>query len=209
MTLIARRPRLIAVAAVTAVAGLALAGWGLAPRTDAQGRALGPRMAISLVPPREPEITPGGVLEVGQLNDGFDQAALERTAEVEDPTWSPPDAYAGPDLGLASLPRMPLPRPIAMEDFPEPTPPPPADRDALNDGSRWFGLDRMRAEEAMARAERQERRARYEAFDNRDRSEPRDAYARPPWADRSEAYGPGETSGPVPYEPRDDRYSSE
>lgn len=143
MSLIARRPRLIAAAAVTAVAGLALAGWTFAPRSDADGRALGPRIAIDLVTPPEPEIVEGGILDVGQINDGFDDSALERTAVVEDPTFLPEDAYAGPEGNFAYLPRMPMPRPIAMDEFPPVDAPPPPRRDALDDGSRWFGLDRL------------------------------------------------------------------
>jgi hypothetical protein len=144
---------LIAVAAATAVAGLALAGWGLAPRTDTEGRTLGPRMAIDLVAPREPEIVDGGILEVGQINDGFDDAALERVAEVEDPTYGPEDAYAGPDHDFAYLPRMPLPRPVVMEDVLPVDKPPPPRRDALDDGSRWFGLDRLLNRGPTRRAE--------------------------------------------------------
>ncbi|KPF82926.1 hypothetical protein IP78_03440 [Brevundimonas sp. AAP58] len=145
MSLIARRPRLIAAAAVTAVAGLALAGWTFAPRTDAEGRALGPRIAIDLVTPPEPEIVEGGILDVGQINDGFDDAALDRVAVVEDPTFLPEEAYAGPDHDLTYLPRMPLPRPVALEDLSPGELPVRPRRDALDDGSRWFGLDQLLA----------------------------------------------------------------
>lgn len=194
MTLLARRPRMIAAAAATGVAALALAAWGLAPRTDAEGRAMGPRMAISLVAPKEPEVVPGGILEVGTLNDGFDRAALDRVAEIDDPTWMPPDAYAGPDDGWTAPPRMPMPRPIAVEDFPAP-PPRAADRDPLRDGSRWFGLDRMRDAMADARADRRQRRAERDAMiAQREMMARRDYAARPPWADR-----------PVPRDRYDDR----
>ncbi len=173
---------MVAVAAVTGVAALALAGWGLAPRTDAEGRSLGPRMAISLVAPREPEITEGEVLEVGTLSDGFDRAALERAAEpVEDPTWMPPDAYAGPD---AALPRMPTPRPVAFEDRSPLPEPPPEPRQPLRDGSRWFGLDRMRADAAAERDERRQRRAEQEALERRMWAERRDRDDGPTWGPR-------------------------
>lgn len=222
---------MIAVAAATGVAALALAGWSFAPRTDAEGRSLGPRMAISLVAPKEPEITPGEVLEVGTLNDGFDRAALDRAPEIDDPTWMPPDAYAGSDDGFAALPRMPMPRPIAMEDFPPPAPPPPSRGDPLRDGSGWFGLDRMRDAMADARAERRQRRAERDAMIAQ-----RDHAARPPWADRGPprdryadgprheerprhderpAYGDGDApvsppaSGPRPYYSSDDDYGPE
>lgn len=143
MSLIARRPRLIAAVAVAAVVCLALAGLAIAPRKDAEGRALGPRMAIDLVTPPTPDIVPGSILEVGQVNDGFDDAALEPVAEIVDSTLMPEDAYVGPEVDLDDVPRMPVPRPIAMERFPPVEEAPAPHRDALDDGSRWFGLDQL------------------------------------------------------------------
>lgn len=143
MSLIARRPRLIAAVVVAAIACLALAGLAMVPRKDAEGRALGQRMAIDLVTPPTPDIVPGSILEVGQVNDGFDHAALEPFAEIVDPTLMPEDAYVGPAVGLVDVPRMPLPRPIAMERFPPVEEAPAPHRDALDDGSRWFGLDQL------------------------------------------------------------------
>ncbi len=143
MSLIARRPRLLAAVAVAAVACLALAGLAMAPRKDAEGRALGPRMAIDLVTPTPHDIVPGSILEVGQINDGFDDAALEPVVEATDPTLMPGDADAGPAVDLVDVPRMPLPRPIAMERFPPVEEAPAPHRDALDDGSRWFGLDQL------------------------------------------------------------------
>lgn len=192
MSMIARRPRLIAVASVTAVAGLALAGWGLAPRTDVEGRSLGPRIAIDLVAPREPDLIDGGILEVGQINDGFDDAALERVVEVQDPTYMPEDAYIGSDHDLADLPRMPLPRLVVLEDFPPVDAPAPSRRDALNDGSRWFGLDQLLGRGPARRAEPAAMRPGPE----------------PDWreAERVEASPP---SGPRPYYADRYEYSSE
>jgi hypothetical protein len=192
VSLIARRPRLIAAAAVTAVAGLALAGWTFAPRTDADGRAPGPRIAIDLVAPKEPELVDGGILDVGQINDGFDDAALERVAVVEDPTFLPEDAYAGPDGEPAYLPRMPMPRPIAMDEFPPVEPPAPPRRDALDDGSRWFGLDRLLGFAPPRRVERVE-------------AAPDSRWDRPEYTP-VEAPAP---SGPRPYYSDSNEYSSE
>lgn len=143
MSLIARRPRLIAAVAVAAVACLTLAGLAMVPRKDAEGRALGPRMAIDLVTPPTPDIVPGSILEVGQVNDGFDDAALEPVAEIADPTLMPEDAYGGPAVDLDGVPRMPPPRPIAMEAAVPVQAAPAPDRDVLDDGSRWFGLDQL------------------------------------------------------------------
>jgi len=143
VSLIARHPRLIAAVAVAAVACLALAGLAMAPRKEAEGRALGPRMAIDLVTPPTPDIVPGSILKVGQVNDGFDDAALKPAAETADPTFLPEDAQAGPGVDLVDVPRMPPPRPIAMEtEVPVQVAPAP-DRDVLDDGSRWFGLDQL------------------------------------------------------------------
>lgn len=143
MALIARRPRLITAVAVAAVACLALAGLAMVSRNDAEGRALGPRMAIDLVMPPTPDIVPGSILDVGQVNDGFDDAALEPVAETADPTLLPEDAYAGPAVDLADVPRMPPPRPIATEAAVQVQAAPAPDRDVLDDGSRWFGLDHL------------------------------------------------------------------
>jgi hypothetical protein len=197
---------MIAVAAATGVAALALAGWSFAPRTDAEGRSLGPRMAISLVAPKEPEITPGNVLEVGTLNDGFDRAVLDRAPEIDDPTWMPPDAYAGADDGFGALPRMPMPRPVAMDDFPPPAPPPSAERDPLRDGSRWFGLDRMRDAMADARADRPRPRDRYAEMP---RYEGRPRYSERPRYGEVDEPASQPSSGPRPYYSSDDRYGPE
>jgi len=143
VSLIARRPRLLAAVAVAAVACLALAGLAMAPRKDAEGRALGPRMAIDLVTPTPHDIVPGSILEVGQINDGFDDAALEPVVEATDPTFLSEDAQAEPGVDLADVPRMPPPRPIAMETEVPVQAAPVADRDVLDDGSRWFGLDQL------------------------------------------------------------------
>lgn len=143
MSLIARRPWLIVAFAVAAVACLALAGLAIAPRKDAEGRALGQRMAIDLVTPPTPDIVPGSILEVGQVNDGFDDAVLEPVAEIADPTLMPEDAYGGPEVDLDDVPRMPPPRPIAIERFAPVEEAPAPHRDVLDDGSRWFGLDQL------------------------------------------------------------------
>ena len=142
MSLIARRPRLIAAAALASAAGLAAAAaWALWPRPAAPDAPLGPRIAIDLFTPETPEIAPGGVMEVGALNNGFDDAALRRGDEGEDAAWTPPEAYAGPDLALADPPLMPAPRAVVLEDIMPLEA--AAARDPLRDGSRWFGLDRL------------------------------------------------------------------
>lgn len=120
----------------------------------------GPRLSIAIVPPVEPDVEPGATMDVGQLSDGFDRAALERQSEVEDETYLPPDAYIG-DLRIE---RMPMPTPVEaigspMEAY-RAVVDRPTVRDALNDGSRNFGFDAPRRDFA---AEREARWAAREA----------------------------------------------
>lgn len=143
---------------VVAVAGtLAFAAFSLGgERTDRPG---GPLMAISLVAPTEPEVDPGSTMEVGQLNDGFDRAALERRPDLEDDAYLPPDAY----VGEVWVERMPMPTPVdigsPMEAY-RAVVDRGSVRDALNDGSRNFGFDAPRRDFA---AEREARWAAREA----------------------------------------------
>ena len=212
MSLIDRRPRLIVGVVLTALVALVAAGWGLAPRPDAAGRSSGPRMAIRLVTPAEPEISPGEVLEVGPLNDGFDRAALDQAPEVDDPTWTPPGADMGPQDDLAALPRMPRPRPVVAEDFPAPSPAMAEEGHPLRDGSRWFGLDRLRADATAARVERRERAERRDRDDRPSRGRGPDPRGRDETRDSMDRRGMDEgprSSGPVPYYAQPGEYSSE
>jgi len=202
VSLIDRRPRLIVGVALAGLVALVAAGWGLAPRTDVASRSSGPRMAIRLVTPVEPEISPGGVLEVGALNDGFDQAALSRAPEVNDPTWTAPEADMETKDALADLPRMPAPRPVMAEDVPAPSPAPAEDRHPLRDGSRWFGLDRLSADATAARVERRERAERRDRDDRPSRAggpDPRDPSGNRDSGDRRDMDEGPRSSGPVPY----------
>ena len=146
----------VAVAAIACVAiGVGVSAWVFAPR-DAAAGLNGPRMAISLVPPREPDVQPGSVLEVGALSDGFDRAVLERSAQpVDDPTWLPPEAYVGPGSPAQTPALMPAPKPVAAPAILathriDPT----AKPDPLEDGSRLFGFDRPAPDLSAERARR-------------------------------------------------------
>jgi predicted small lipoprotein YifL len=145
-------------------------------------RSGGPDLSVAVVPPVEREVQPGDTMEVGQLNDSFDRAALERVAAAEDETYLPPDAYAGSAIP-ADTPRMPMPTPVHLDLSPAEayriaaTGGRPA-RDPLADGSRSFGFDRPRPDFAAERVARwAEREARA---------------VRPPTA-------PSDQGGPVPY----------
>lgn len=178
---IARRPRMIAVAALVGVAGLALAGWSLAPRgAAADSRVLGPELAIVTVPPVEPDIQPGEVMEVGTLTDGFDKASLQRRAEpgyvseygydgLEQPTYvaTPAeydryDASSGVTSGPASARSVSQPV-VSAGPWDRPTPDKqPAPRSESPQGSplaqiaRSFGFDRPPPDYAAERAARRE-----------------------------------------------------
>ena len=121
-------------------------------------RALGRALSIAVVPPVEPEVLAGDTMEVGALSDGFDRAALDRPAEpsIYD-GYLPPDAY----VGEASLPRMPMPTPVA-QDTPmsayqrviDQARIEPARTDPLADGSRAFGFDTPHPDYAAERTAR-------------------------------------------------------
>lgn len=44
----------------------------------------GARMQVEVVPPNEPEVQPGGVMEVGELVDGYSHVAIHPQAVAED-----------------------------------------------------------------------------------------------------------------------------
>lgn len=143
MSMIARRPMLVAAAAVITLASLALIGLGLAQRPTPEPKAMGPRMAIDLVAPREPEVIEGGILEVGQVRDGFDDRALQPSVPIDDPTLVSQYAVAAAEDAPVEPPLMPRPSPIAAHATVPPQGVAEAQTDPLDDGSRWFGLDRM------------------------------------------------------------------
>lgn len=114
------------------------------------GRALGRTLSIAVVAPVEPEVDPGGTMEVGALSDGFDRAALDRVAEAPMDDTLPPPAWIG-DESLGD--RMPMPTPVSATLV--------ADAglaqggttgDPLADGSRAFGFDAPRPDYAAERA---------------------------------------------------------
>ncbi|MGV8929970.1 MAG: hypothetical protein ACOH1E_09460 [Brevundimonas sp.] len=147
----------VAVVAVGIVAVRAVAVPGPRPVLD------GERIRIQVVTPPEPTVTPGAVMEVGDLVDGFEGVpSPPPTAEyaVYEP-WDP--EAEKPDRPALSKPQR---EDVVIHVPPQPE---PAERNR-RDGraGRWFGFD---APEPDYRAEREARRARRDARLERDRGE--------------------------------------
>ncbi len=110
---------------------------------------LGPDLSIALVAPVEPVVAPGETMDVGELNDGFDRAVLERLPEpaFDDPLPEP-------------VPRMPMPTPVSdTRVIDVPLSAGGTTGDPLADGSRAFGFDTPRPDYAA------ERRLRWSRLD--------------------------------------------
>ncbi len=150
------RPRhLVGVVAVAGVA-VVLASLNAVALPGPRPVLDGDRMQIQVVAPTEPEITPGAVMEVGELVDGFEYVP-PAPPEAEPALWAPSDDEFDPPASLPSG------RKSDFEDarIDAPAPPEPPRRERVTDGlARWFGFD---APERDYRAEREARRARREA----------------------------------------------
>ena len=143
---------IVAPAAVIVVGGL---GFMLlrGPASQAVADMAG-QMQVEVVAPVEPEVQPGGTMEVGQLTDGYTHVAIAPAARDEDaydPTYE--TAWVEP------LP--PLPTPVttvwrSRDDAP------PATRPA-GDTESAFGFDRSGPDYAAERRARQERLDRIQA----------------------------------------------
>lgn len=146
------------IAGVVAVAALGLGGMILTGGNDGEARAGGgPGLSVAVVAPVEPDVAPGGVMDVGQLNNGFDgklpEAQPASNASVEQDYYTEQPAYVEARVE-------PLPPPRSGEEVhpyidrqSQPSPP--------RDGNpRAFGFDQPRPDYA---AEREARRAFMEA----------------------------------------------
>lgn len=162
------RPGHVAVAAVVAVIGIGVAALSAVALPGPRPVLDGDRMHIQIVDPVEPEITPGSVMDVGELVDAYEYTPPPRPT-VEPAAWAPYDEDFEP----------PKPRP-ASRDYDDrpvisvpPQPEPRADerRDVRDNAvGRWFGFD---APERDYRAEREARRARREARMEQEREQDR------------------------------------
>lgn len=135
-----RRRMVVVGSIIGAAVVIAVGAWTLAPRHAASG-VTGPGLSIAVVAPVEPVPVPGGILEVGTLNDGFDRAALDRQPEITTADYVPADAYVGEDWPplepVADV--RPMGQPYAPVNVATVT-----TTDPLADGSRLFGFDRRR-----------------------------------------------------------------
>lgn len=152
------RGRHAAAISVVAAAAFGLAGLravelpGPRPIDDAD------RLRIEVVQPVEPEITPGSVMDVGELVDGF-QGLPPPLPPLTDVAWSHDDGWDAHNETWAPTRREPH-REVGMrvyETRPEPERPSP-----VRTVQRWFGFDAPRRD---FQAERAARRARMEAME--------------------------------------------
>lgn len=154
------RPRHWAVLASVGVAALGLASLR---SVDLPGpRPVEPhtRLRIEVVPPVEPKVEPGSRMDVGELVDGF-RYTPPPPAMVEPANW---EAYDDREDWREPPPppryeRVPRREEAAV--FPPLRPEPPEVERRRPRESRWFGFDEPRRD---YRAEREERRARAEAY---------------------------------------------
>ncbi len=192
----------VAIAGLVVVGGLAVTTFALAGRDAPAPRATGPELAIAIVPPVEPDIQPGDVMEVGHLNDGFDRAALQR--QTPPPLMDAPpertqtawiDSTPPPPRRVSSPP----PREqVENRDDDRPAPPPP--RDQYEGDPRAFGFDVRRPDYETERAERRAMmEARLEArIRERFEAERRDAE----WRARNRPPRERYDGGPPPWQAR-------
>lgn len=167
------RPRHVALVAAAAVIGIgfmtvrAVALPGPRPVLD------GDRLHIQVVAPVEPEITPGSVMDVGDLVDGFEYTPPPRP-EPEPALYAPWEEEEREIRDSRSEPKR-----YAEEAVVRPPPRPEPPRESWRDSraGRWFGFD---APDRDYRAEREARRARREARMRYDRDEPPPGYDREP-----------------------------
>lgn len=155
------RPRhLVAALAVAAVA-VGLVAVRAVALSGPRPVLAGDRIQIQVVTPPEPTVTPGAIMEVGDLVDGFEGVpSPPPTAELAvyeswDPDAEKPDRSALPKARREE---------VVIHVPPQPEPTERNRRDGR--AGRWFGFD---SPEPDYRAEREARRARREAWLERDR----------------------------------------
>ena len=155
------RPHHIAVIAVLTAVGLGVVAARTMVLPGPRPILDGERMQIQVVAPVEPQITPGSVMEVGDLVEGFEHRSLA-PSQIEPAAWAPYDEDSGA--------REPRPTPRRYDDHAVVSPPPqpeaPAEGWRDTRVGRWFGFDEP---ERDYRAERDARRARIDERMERER----------------------------------------
>jgi hypothetical protein len=150
-------------AGVVVVAAVGLGGLALSGRGGGEAKASGgPELSVAVVAPVEPDVQPGDVMDVGELNNGFDGKLPEVAAAepVADNYYAEQPAYVENRYYSSAQP-MPAPRPgeeahLYVDQS-------PMDRDAgpvRRENPRAFGFDQPRPDYAR---EREARRAAMEA----------------------------------------------
>lgn len=162
------RPYHLVVAGAVLVLGVGMASAGSGSRPSPTPSSDDRRLRIEVVAPVEPSITPGGVMEVGHLVDGF--TGVPRTPPPPADVWAPEDEiYEDPPQRPYRAEHRyeePVVRPMVEPDGRYE----PRDRRRPDGLGRGFGFD---APERDYRAEREARRARREAREReRDRRDP-------------------------------------
>ncbi|TPW05441.1 MAG: hypothetical protein FD125_722 [bacterium] len=182
------RPGHLAIVAVVAVAGVGISMARTMSLPGPQPILDGEQMKIQVVAPVEPEITPGSVMEVGDLVEGFEYRR-PTPAVIEADDYAPWDEES----------EVPTPRPASRrnDDYAMAPAPPPDTRVDQRDtrADRWFGFD---APDRDYRAEREARRARMDARIEQERERREVRWYRPdgePVADRERETDPGAPRG--------------
>lgn len=158
------RPHHLAVAATVAAIGIGVAGLRAIPLPGPEPILDDNRIRVELVNPVEPDITPGSVMDVGDLVDVFVFAPPPRpTAELAvrvsyDDDFVGPEPRSVPNEYVGQLMTQAPPQPELWVREPR------VSRDER--AGRWFGFD---APERDYRAEREARRARRDAAWERER----------------------------------------
>lgn len=124
----------------------------------------GDRMRIEVVAPIEPKVSPGGVMDVGELVDGLTEIPRPAPPEPIPATYAYVDENWDVDLPPASPRRRYDEMPVVYAAAPQPEARP--DR-----GDRWFGFDLPRRD---YQAERDARRARMDAIERLERDRERE-----------------------------------
>lgn len=154
-----RRPWRWVGATAVAVAAVGLGAASMLKSGSHVTGEFGEGLKIAVVQPVEPKVQPGGVMDVGELTDGFTYVRAQMQPPVDsldDNSWD----------DLPPLPPLePEPRRVAYREAREPAvlyvPPQPPQPVRVQREERSFGFDAPRPD---WRAEREARRARMEAM---------------------------------------------
>jgi len=151
------RGRHAALLAVVAAAAFGVAGLRAIELPSPRPISDSDRLHIEVVHPVEPEITPGSLMDVGELVNGF-QGVPPPPPSLTDVAWSPEDdPYAYEAAGAPARRDPHRAEGRLYESRPEPERPSP-----VRAVQRWFGFDAPRED---FRAQREARRARMEAME--------------------------------------------